>query len=498
VQLKQTLDSLNNFLPETTIIITLLVCIIADIILNKKSPITSLIAIAGLLIASYFVSLQIGIKTSIFSGMIVVDPYSVFFKFLFILSTIFVIIFAYASKEMKNSGHKNEHVYLMLSLTLGAFLMSSSINFLMMYLSLELVSLSSYILAGYTKKVKRSSEAAMKYVIYGAASSGIMIYAMSLLYGFTGSMNIFEIGRFLTSNSAGSNPIMIISIVMITAGFGYKISSVPFHFWTPDVYEGSPIPITAFLAVTSSASGFAVLIRFFSTTFLKSYEAINGNWQIIDGVKWTEILIVISVASMIIGNFVAIWQTSLKRLLAYSSIAQTGYILLGLVVANQAGLQAMFVYLIAYLFMNLGAFYATIMISNKLNSDNMEDMKGLGYRSPFVCVSMTIFMFALSGIPATAGFVGKFYLFSALIEQRMLWLALIGLLNSVVSLFFYVKVVKYMFLMRPDTGSTSKIQYGFGNYVVLLLLAVPTIFFGIYFTPLLRIAEASISMFGIK
>ena len=229
MQLKQTLDSLNNFLPETTIIITLLVCIIADIILNKKSPITSLIAIAGLLIASYFVSLQIGIKTSIFSGMIVVDPYSVFFKFLFILSTIFVIIFAYASKEMKNSGHKNEHVYLMLSLTLGAFLMSSSINFLMMYLSLELVSLSSYILAGYTKKVKRSSEAAMKYVIYGAASSGIMIYAMSLLYGFTGSMNIFEIGRFLTSNSAGSNPIMIISIVMITAGFGYKISSVPFH-----------------------------------------------------------------------------------------------------------------------------------------------------------------------------------------------------------------------------------------------------------------------------
>ena len=341
MQLKQTLDSLNNFLPETTIIITLLVCLIADLLFNKKSLVVSLLAIAGLLITSYFVSMQIGVKLSIFSGMVVIDGYSVFFKFLFILSTIFVIAFAYVSKEIKNSDHNNEHLVLMLALILGAFLMSSSINLLMMYLSLELVSISSYVLAGYIKKVKNSSEAAMKYVIYGAASSGIMIYAMSLLYGFTGSMNIFEIGKFLTVSNAGSNPIMIISIVMILAGFGYKISSVPFHFWTPDVYEGSPIPITAFLAVTSSASGFAVLIRFFSITFLKSYEAINGNWQIIEGIRWTEILIVISVASMIIGNFVAIWQTSLRRLLAYSSIAQTGYILLGLVVANQSVLKAM-------------------------------------------------------------------------------------------------------------------------------------------------------------
>jgi NADH-quinone oxidoreductase subunit N len=498
VQLKQTLESLNNFLPETVIIITLIVCLLVDLIINKKSFVVPAIAIAGLLITSYFVYLQIGLNESLFLSMVVVDPYSVFFKFLFILSTIFIILFAVSSKEIQNSDHKNEHIVLMLSLTLGAFLMASSINLLMMYLSLELVSLTSYILAGYTKKIKRSSEAAMKYVIYGAASSGIMIYAMSLLYGFTGSMNVFEIGKFITVNNAGANPVIIISIVMILAGFGYKISSVPFHFWTPDVYEGSPIPITAFLSVTSSASGFAVLIRFFGTTFLKSYQSLNGNWQIIDGLKWTEILVVISVASMILGNFVAIWQTSLKRLLAYSSIAQTGYILLGLVVANQAGLTAMMIYLMAYLFMNLGAFYVTIMIANKLNSDDMENMKGLGYRSPFVCVSMTIFMFALSGIPATVGFVGKFYLFSALIEKNMLWLALIGLLNSVISLFFYVKVVKYMFLEKPEEGATSKIQYGFGNYAILLLLVIPTIFFGIYFTPLLRIAEASISMFGIK
>jgi NADH-quinone oxidoreductase subunit N len=291
---------------------------------------------------------------------------------------------------------------------------------------------------------------------------------------------------------------IIISIVMVMAGFGYKISSVPFHFWTPDVYEGSPIPVTAFLAVTSSAAGFSVMIRFFATTFLKSFENVAGAWQIIDGIKWTEIIIVLSVASMIIGNFVAIWQTSMKRLLAYSSIAQSGYIMLGLVVANQAGLTAMLVYLIVYLFMNLGAFYATLLIANKLNSDSIEDMKGLGYRSPLVCVAMGVFMFALSGVPATAGFIGKFYLFSALIEKHLLWLALIGLLNSVVSLFFYIKVLKYMFLMKPDTGYDSKIQYGYGYYIMLLLFIVPTIFFGIYFVPIVRFATLSASMFGLR
>ena len=494
----QILNKLTYFLPETVLIITLVLCILADLVFRKRSIVVSVLAIAGLLVSGYFVYMQYGLEASLFKHMIVIDPYSCFFKFLFILSTIFVLLFAISSKEFKDTEHQNEHTYLFLSLALGAFLMASSVNMLMMYLSLELVSLTSYILAGYTKKVKRSSEAAIKYVIYGAASSGIMIYAMSLLYGFTGTMNIYESAKILSGIGATTNPMIIMAIIMITAGFGYKISSVPFHFWTPDVYEGSPIPVTAFLAVTSSAAGFSIMIRFFATTFLKSTTMIAGSWQIIDGIKWPEIIIVLSIASMIVGNFVAVWQTSMKRLLAYSSIAQSGYIMLGLVVANQAGLTAMFVYLMAYLFMNLGAFYATMMIANKLNSDSIEDMKGLGYRSPFVCVSMVIFMFALSGIPSTAGFIGKFYIFSALIEKHLLWLAFVGLANSVVSLFFYVKVVKYMFLMKPDEGYDSKVQYGYGNYVMLMLFAVPTIFFGLYFVPLVKFAEMSASIFGLK
>lgn len=494
----QILNKISYFLPETVLIVTLVVCILADLIIRKKSVVVSALAIIGLLVSGYFVYMQYGTQASLFKHMIVTDPYSVFFKFLFILSTIFILLFAITSKEIRNAEHTNEHTYLFLSLALGAFLMASSVNMLMMYLSLELVSLTSYILAGYTKKEKRSSEAAMKYIIYGAASSGIMIYAMSLLYGFTGTMNIYETARILSGYGSSSSPMLIIAIIMITAGFGYKISSVPFHFWTPDVYEGSPIPVTAFLAVTSSAAGFSIMIRFFATTFLKSFESVSGNWQIISGINWTDIITVLAIASMIIGNFVAIWQTSMKRLLAYSSIAQSGYIMLGLVVANQNGLAAIFVYLMAYLFMNLGAFYATMLIANKLNSDNIEDMKGLGYRSPAVCVFMAIFMFALSGVPATAGFVGKFYIFSALIEKHLLWLAVVGLLNSVVSLFFYVKVIKYMFLMKPDEGYDSKFQYNYGYYIILIMLAAPTIFFGLYFTPLLRFAEASAIMFGLR
>jgi NADH-quinone oxidoreductase subunit N len=252
------------------------------------------------------------------------------------------------------------------------------------------------------------------------------------------------------------------------------------------------------LAVTSSAAGFAVMIRFFMLTFLQNGILLNGKLQIIPGINWTEIIVVLSVASMIVGNFTAVWQQSVKRMLAYSSIAQGGYIMLGLTMANQQGLTAMFVYLIGYLFMTLGAFYVVILIANKVDSDELVDMRGFGYKAPAIAVFMSIFMFSLAGIPTTVGFVGKFYLFSALIESNMVWLALVGVLNSVVSLFFYIKVLKYMFLMKPEEEVTTKYKYGLGNYAVLLLLALPTMFFGLYFTPLVKIAEYSAVLIGLK
>lgn len=486
------LYSLSNFIPETILVVTIIVCIIADLIIRKKSFAVTFVAIVGLVLSFVFVVKQWGLSMSIFSGMLAIDNYAVFFKLLFIISTLFILLFVETSKEMKTASHKNEHVYLILSLTTGAYLMASSVNLIMMYISLEMVSLTSYILAGYLKKDKRSTEAAIKYIIYGAASSGIMLYGMTLIYGYTATMNINEIFLYLSKNPITDTPVLLASVIMISAGFGYKISSVPFHFWTPDVYEGAPIPITAFLAVTSSAAGFSVLVRFFLVGF--------ANTEIITAVKWQEVIIVFSIASMIIGNFVAVWQTSLKRLLAYSSIAQSGYILLGLAVVNSAGLFAVILYLSAYLFMNLGAFYVTILIHNKLGTDNMDEMDGLGYRSPFIGVTMAVFMFSLAGIPATVGFIGKFYIFSALINTNspnLTWLAVVGLLNSVVSLFFYVKVLKHMFLNKPEKP-LPELDYGYANILITLLLAVPTILFGLYFTPLLRLAENSIKIFGLN
>jgi len=496
--LEQTLYSLKNFIPETVLIAAILITIMLDLIIRRKSAFVSYTGIAALLVSGYFVLEQYGVNNVFFSGMIVVDPFAVFFKFLIIVSTIFVILFTISSKEIENSTHRNEHVYLILSMALGSYLMASSVNMLMMYLSLETVSLSSYILAGYTKRIKRSSESAMKYVIYGAASSGIMIYGMSLLYGYTGTMNIEAVSVFLSGASITSNPMLVIATIMVLAGFGYKISSVPFHFWTPDVYEGAPVPVTAFLAVTSSAAGFAVLIRYTVFTYLKSPGLIDGKFQLISGINLADIIIVLSVASMIVGNFTAVWQSSVKRMLAYSSIAQGGYIMLGLAVFNMQGISAMLIYLMAYLFMTLGAFYVLVLLDNILKSDELVDMKGLAYRAPVLCVMMGIFMFALSGIPATAGFIGKFYLFSALIESNLVWLALVALMNAVVSLFFYIKVLKFMFLMKPNEEDSGKLKFSGWSYAVLLLLAVPTVFFGLYFTPIVQFAEQSAVFFGIK
>ncbi len=433
--------------------------------------------------------------------MVVIDPFSYFFKILLLLSALLIILFSFLSNDVKKIDYKTQEYYaLMLTLTLGGFLMVSSVNLLMMYLSLEMVSLSSYVLAGYFKTQRRSNEAALKYVIYGGVSSGLMLFGISLLYGICGTTDIFGISQFLSANPVNLITLLI-SIFLIIAGFGYKISAVPFHFWTPDVYEGAPLPITAFLSVSSKAAGFAMLIRFFLTAF-KNTTPIPGHenipmFNMLQGLHWNEIIAVMAVATMTLGNFVAIWQDNLKRLLAYSSIAQAGYILLGFVSVDPQGVSAMITYLAVYLFMNLGAFFAAIMLANKFGTESINDMKGFGYRAPFLCVSMGIFMFSLTGVPLTAGFIGKFYIFSALINTGHVWLALIGLLNSTVSLYYYIKILKNMFLIQPSENKTKE-TFGLAYNLILIVLIVPTIVLGIYFAPLTKFAEYSSQIFGLR
>lgn len=499
---QQILDSLSKFFPELTLSAFILILLIVELFSKKKSRVSGYLAILGIALTWIFTVQQnnLGPQANFF-GMIAIDPFSYFFKILLLLSGLLIILFSFLSDDVKKIDYKTQEYYtLILTLTLGGFLMVSSVNLLMMYLSLEMVSLSSYILAGYLKKQQRSNEAALKYVIYGGVSSGLMLFGISLLYGICGTADIFGISRYLSNNPVNLITLLI-SIFLMIAGFGYKISAVPFHFWTPDVYEGAPLPITAFLSVSSKAAGFAMLIRFFLTAF-KNANPIPGHegipmFNMLQGLHWNEVIAVMAVATMTLGNFVAIWQDNLKRLLAYSSIAQAGYILLAFVAVTPQGVSAMITYLAVYLFMNLGAFFAAIMIADKFGTESINKMKGFGYRAPFLCVSMGIFMFSLTGVPLTAGFIGKFYIFSALINNGYVWLALIGLLNAVVSLYYYIKILKNMFLIQP-AGNKSREKFGFAYNLILIILIVPTIILGIYFGPLTKFAEYSTQLFGLR
>ena len=443
-------------------------------------------------------SKQFDVSVLVFSGMYAVDPFSGFFKVIFLITGILIVLFSLQSHELDAVSTKySEYFSLIISLTIGAFFMAGSTNLLMMYLSLELVSISSYILSGFTKENTRADEASLKYVIYGAFSSGLMLYGISLLYGLTGETNIYSFNQALAVAGAPRITILI-AIVLMLVGLGYKISAVPFHFWTPDVYEGAPITITAFLSVSSKAAGFAMLIRFFKIAFIDvtAQPIAAGMWEIFRGFNWTDIIAVLSVLTMTVGNLVAIWQSNMKRMLAYSSIAHAGYILMGFVTLTNQGISAMLVYFVAYLLMNLGAFYVVILVANKFHTENIDGYNGLGYRSPYAAFAMTVFLFSLTGIPPTFGFIGKFYLFSSLINAHYIWLAIVGVINSVISLYYYARVVRNMYLIQPE--DTSPIGFDFGTNFLMTLLVVPNIGLMLYFSPVLSWAQYSVSMFGLR
>jgi NADH-quinone oxidoreductase subunit N len=375
----------------------------------------------------------------------------------------------------------------------GMFLLAGSSNLIMIYLAIETMSISSYILAGYTKEVKRATEASLKYVIYGAVSSGIMLYGISILFGLTGSLSLSGINTFLSNHPVESTPLLIGGILVL-AGFGYKISAVPFHFWTPDVYEGAPITITALLSVASKAAGFAVILRFFKVALTVPSLNIEGSWQLIGTVDWHFILATLAILSMTLGNLVALWQTNMKRMLAYSSIAHAGYMLMAVSVLDNTGVASILIYFFMYMLMNLGAFFVVQLVADQTGSETMDDYSGLGYRSPLIGIALTVFLISLTGLPPTAGFIGKLYVFTSVVNAGYIWLAIIGVLNSVISLVYYVKVVRNMYL-RDVESTKSKVTFSPFALVVVLLLAIPTLVLGMYFGPIIEWANASMMIF---
>jgi NADH-quinone oxidoreductase subunit N len=388
----------------------------------------------------------------------------------------------------KYSSRAGEFYSLIFGMILGMMLLSAARNFVMVFVALELVSYSSYVLAGYMKQSHKSSEASLKYVLYGGTASGIMLFGISLLFGMTGSFDFAQIPNYFQASviAAPFSPLLFTLIcIFIFAGIGYKISSVPFHFWTPDVYEGAPTSITAYLSVASKAAGFAVLIRIL---FALNIQAGTSQHPLFD---WSFFIQLMAILTMTVGNLIAVWQDNLKRMLAYSSIAHAGYMLAALAVFSSSGVLAVLIYFAVYLFMNLGAFLIVILIQNKIGTEDINAYNGLGYRFPFLGVCLTIFLISLTGLPPTAGFIGKLYLFIALVEKKFLVLAVIALLNSVVSLYYYVRVLKHMYLKSSEDDSVTY-PVSFQNALLVLLLVVPTLLFGLYFNPLVELAKSAL------
>jgi len=426
--------------------------------------------------------------------MFAADNFGSFFKIIILLASVFVIFFSMSSSEIKSTHERiGEYYTLMFGMILGMFFMVSASDLILIFISIELLSLSSYVLAGFVKNSVRSSEASLKYIIYGGVSSGIMLFGISLIYGLTGTTNLYDINSIIQIQSF-SNITFLIATLFILVGFGFKISAAPFHFWTPDVYEGAPLPITAYLSVASKAAGFAVLIRFIKITFINSIND-HGYWELLSVIDWRSIIILLSILTMTLGNFTALWQDNLKRMLAYSSIAHAGYMLLGVAVLSDQGITATMIYFIVYLFMNLGAFFVVMLIANKIGSEDIDDYKGLGKSMPLLGIALAFFLLSLAGIPPTAGFIGKVVLFLALVDANMIAVAIIALLNTVVSLYYYIRVLKNLYLVQVDEEKPV-IKLSFANGFVIFLLAAPVLIFGIYFTPIVNFAKNSINILG--
>ena len=485
--------SLNFFLPELIVSVTILLLIVLDLIAQTKRSL-ALIAVAGCaaaLIATF--DLYYAQPGWLFHRMMVLDNFSLFFKVFALTATILCIWMSLGSNEIKQV-YQGEYYTLLLTCALGMFFMASSSNLLMAYLSLELVSLLSYVLTGFLPRNRRSSEAALKYLIYGGVASGTMIYGMSWIFGMTGSLDYAAIQSALgatTYNQAA----LFMAFVFIMVGFGYKIVFVPFHMWSPDVYQGAPTPFTAFLSVASNASGMAIMIRFFFPGVSRMVP--GGEWAILSGVEWPQVILYLSMITMTVGNLCALNQRNLKRMLAYSGIAHAGYMMMGLAILNNEGLAAVLFYTVVYLIMNVGAFLVVGLIANVTGDEDIDNYRGLAWRGAVVpAVCLAVFLFSLTGLPPFAGFIGKFFLFSAVIKQGGAFavLAVVAALNSVVSLYYYAKIVKTMFLDSPMTGDKT-IAVSVNDFTLMIPLTVLTLVFGIYFSPLVHFTSQSLGFF---
>jgi NADH-quinone oxidoreductase subunit N len=487
--------------PELVLGTVSLIVLVMDLVWKERgSSRLGWIAIVGLAISGILLILAFdGSVGDTAFGIVVVDKFGNFFK-LFTCGALMVVIGFVMGDRNERKDRIGEYYFLLLGAAMGIFFMVGTNNLLLLILGLELLSLSSYALAGFHKGEKRSAEAAMKYVVFGGFSTGVMVYGISLLYGLTGTLDLqvmagtaegVGLTRSLADAVTTSPTTVALAMIMILGGFAFKIAVAPFHFWAPDVYEGAPTPVTTFLAVASKAAGFGALLRFLAVLFMSPDVATAVGAY---GLQMATLIAIMAAVTMTLGNLAALRQESVKRMLAYSSIAHSGYVLVALVAMNGEGLEAAMLYLVAYYLMNLGAFGVLIYFHGQTGKETFESLNGLGRAAPVISVSAIVFLVSLTGLPPTVGFFGKLAVARAAMAAQdgaYAWLVLLMLLNSVVSLYYYMRVAKHLFLKDSEVR-TVRPQPAMAT--LLAVFAALNVIFLLYAEPLMNWTSASMDL----
>lgn len=439
------------------------------------------LSILGLVVTAIVSFSLLGQDELVFNGSFAMDSYAMFFNLVFCLAGVLTLLM---SVSYLNSAdiHAGEYYALILFAIVGMMFMAAGADLINIFLGLETMSMAVYVLAGIARQRVQSNEAALKYFLLGAFASGFFLYGIALIYGATGSIQLNKIALFVNQN--GGSPMLLIGVAMLIVGFGFKVAAAPFHVWTPDVYEGAPTTVTAFMAVGVKAAAFAAFAR----VFMHTLGVLHGQWE---GIFW-----VLAVLTMTVGNITALVQNNIKRMLAYSSIAHAGYLLVAMVAGKELGGAALLYYLVAYGLMNLGAFGVIVAVGRRGEpNEEYADFAGLGFRYPLLAMAMTVFMLSLTGVPPLVGFTGKFYIFSAAVKAGYLWLAVIGVLNSVVSAYYYVRVIVNMYMYDGDK-MPEKLSTRPALALAILLAAIGTVLMGIFPAASIALARTSFLSLG--
>jgi len=449
--------------------------LLMDLFAGKNKNLLVFASLVGLVLAGVSAFAPKALPVVSFGGSYVVDHLSVFFTLIFVFSSALTILLS-IEYNPRNGIRAGEYYALILFCTVGMILLASATDLIMIFLGIEVVSICLYVLAGIKRGDVKSNEAALKYFLLGAFATGFLVYGMTLLYGATGTTKLAGIAEVIHSGQTNSDTLLLLGTVLLIIGFGFKVASVPFHMWAPDVYEGAPSPVTAFMAVGPKAAALVAFYRVFATAIPEI------------GTTWDTLLMVVAVATMVIGNFGAIVQTNIKRLLAYSSISHVGYLLIAIIARNSLGGSAIAYYMMAYAFMIFGTFGIVILLGEK-NSENLEikNYAGLGVKQPAIALCMTVFMLSLGGMPPFAGFIAKFYIFGAAIKEGYVVLVVIAVLNSVVSLYYYLKIVVLMYM--KDSERELELSMGPITLAVVAIAVFGTIEMGLFPDPILQLTQ---------